>query len=85
MEDGFDRALRNACFAVDALFRMNVQYRFTLVEAFDRANDDTIGVFAVEARFGDDVCHQTSFQSLNTAPAMKREVIGTVGLFDAEN
>lgn len=63
MEDSLDRALRNACFAVDALFRMDVEDRFTFVEAFDRANNDTVGVFAVEAWFGDDVCHQYPFQS----------------------
>ena len=57
MEDGFDWAFRNACFAIDALFRVNVKNRRSLVEAFHGAHNNTVGVFAVKARFSDDVCH----------------------------
>ena len=52
-----DRAFRNAGFAVDAFFRMDKQDCFTFVEAFDWANCDTVGVFAVKTGFGDNVRH----------------------------
>ena len=45
----FDRALRNACFAVNALVRTDVQHRLTLVETFYWAHDNTIGVTATIA------------------------------------
>jgi hypothetical protein len=40
---------------------MDVEHRFTLVETLDRADDHTIGVLAVETRFGDDVRHCDPF------------------------
>jgi len=36
---------------------MDEQHGFTLVKAIGRANNDTIGVFAIEARFGDNMSH----------------------------
>lgn len=57
MEDRFDRAFWNACFAVDAFVWMDVKHRVGFVEALDWADDDAVGVFAIVAGFGDDVRH----------------------------
>jgi hypothetical protein len=59
MEDGFNRALGHACFAVDALIRMDVQNLLALVKAFHRAYDHAIGVFAGKARFANNVRHES--------------------------
>ena len=63
VEDGFNWTLGNARFAVDAFFRVDDQNRFTFIEALDRANHDAVCVFAVEAWFGNDVCHSVPFYS----------------------
>lgn len=57
MEDCGWRAFWDTGFAVDALFRVNEEHRFTFVEAFDRTNSHAVGVFAVEAWLGDYVRH----------------------------
>ena len=57
VEDRFDGTFRDAGFAVDAFIWMDVQHRFALVKTLDRTNDDTVGVFAVKTRFGNDVGH----------------------------
>jgi hypothetical protein len=57
MEDRLDGAFRHAGFAVNALFRMDVEHRLPLVEALDGADDDAVSVFAVEAGLGDDMRH----------------------------
>ena len=59
VEDGFDRSLGNAGLTIDAFVRMDIEDLFTLVEALDRANDDAVGVLASEARFANDVGHET--------------------------
>jgi hypothetical protein len=61
LEDGFDGALWNTRFAVDALLRIDVEHRLTLVEAFHGAHHDAVSVLAVETRFGDDVSHFSPF------------------------
>jgi len=58
MEDRFDRALRDARFAIDAFFGVNVEDLIPFIETLDRADDDAVGVFATEARFGNDVGHR---------------------------
>jgi hypothetical protein len=81
VEDGLYRTLRNACFTIDAFFRVDVKDRWAFVKALDRANDDTICVFAVEARFSDDVCHQVSLSvNLSGRTAQIESRIGTVGI-----
>jgi hypothetical protein len=57
VEDGFDRTFGDAGFAVDAFIGMNVEDFFSFIETFDWANHDAIGVFAPEARLGDNVSH----------------------------
>ena len=57
MEDCCRRAFWDAGFAIDTLFRVNEEHRFTLVEALDWADCHAIGVFAVEAGLGDYVRH----------------------------
>src|SRR5262249_10865173 len=56
-EDRLDGALGDARLAVDALLGVDVKHLRPLVEAIDRADDDAIGVFAVEAGLGNDVSH----------------------------
>lgn len=56
-KDRLDRTFRDAGFAVDAILGVDVQHLFILPEAFDRADHDAIGVFAIPARLTDDVCH----------------------------
>jgi hypothetical protein len=57
--DRVDRALRLADAAIDALVGMDDEHVVALVEAVDRANFDTIGVFALDANFSDDVGHRS--------------------------
>jgi hypothetical protein len=57
VENRFDRALRNTGLAVDALIRMDIEHLCAFIEAIDRADNDAIGVLAVEARLGDNVSH----------------------------
>jgi hypothetical protein len=61
VEDRFNRTLRNACFAVNALVGMNVKNLLTFVEAFHRADDDAICVLATKARFANNVSHFSTF------------------------
>jgi hypothetical protein len=58
VEDGRYGAFRHAGFAVDAFFRMDKQNCFALIETFDRANSNTVGVLAVETGFSDNVSHE---------------------------
>jgi hypothetical protein len=51
VEDGFDRALGHAGFAVDAFVGVNVKDLFALVKTFHRANHHAIGVLTGETRF----------------------------------
>src|SRR5262249_39377904 len=57
VEDRLDRALRDARLAVDALLGVDVEHLRPFIEAIDRADDHAVGVFAVEARLGNDVGH----------------------------
>ncbi len=52
------RTFWDACFAIDAFFRMNKKHRFAFVETFYGANGHTIGVLAVETGFCHHVCHR---------------------------
>src|SRR6267154_368419 len=56
-KDGFDGALRDAQGAVDALLRVDHQHVGALAKAVDRAHVDAVGVLALDAALGDDVCH----------------------------
>src|SRR5262249_5852610 len=56
-ENGFDRALGYAGLAVDAINRVDVEHLLPLVEAFDRADDDAVRIFAVMARLSNCVSH----------------------------
>src|SRR5260370_27845233 len=49
-EDGLDRTFRHTGFAVDAINWVDVEHLLSLPEAFDRADDDAVRVFAVTAR-----------------------------------
>lgn len=57
VKDCFDGAFRNARFAIDTLFGVDVEHLISLVEALYGANDDAIGVFASRARLGNNVSH----------------------------
>jgi hypothetical protein len=57
VENGFHGAFWHARFAVDAFCWVDVQHLFTLIEAFDGADDDTVGVFAPETGLCNDVSH----------------------------
>ncbi len=77
MEDRRNRTFRNACFAVNAFFRVNEKNRFTFIEAFDWTHNNAVCVFAVEARLGNDMSHRTPFHASSTGdPFIKIELIG---------
>jgi len=57
VEDGFNGAFGNACFAINTLFGVDVEHLIAFVEALYWANDDAIGVFASRARLGNNVSH----------------------------
>jgi hypothetical protein len=57
MEDGSDRAFRNAGFAVNAFIRIDEEHLRTFIETVDRTNHNAICVLAIKARLGDDVSH----------------------------
>src|SRR5438477_8597843 len=52
-----DGALGNAQGAVDALLGIDHQHVGSLAKAVDRAHVDAVGVLALDAALGDDVCH----------------------------
>src|SRR3990167_3447545 len=56
-KDGVGRALRHADGAVDALVRVDDQHVRAFDEAVDGTHVHTIGVFALDAVFGNDVGH----------------------------
>src|SRR6266702_1734794 len=56
-KDLFAGALVNAQGAVDALLRVDHQHVGALAKAVDRAHVDAVGVLALDAALGDDVCH----------------------------
>jgi hypothetical protein len=55
--DRVDRALGNAHGAIDALVGVDGQKVGAFTEAVDRANVHTVGVFALDAGFGNNVGH----------------------------
>src|SRR5579864_3367866 len=55
--DRVGRALRLAHAAIDAFVRMDDQHVLALVEAIHGAYLDAVGIFALDAGFGDDVSH----------------------------
>jgi hypothetical protein len=57
MENSFHGTLWNACLAVNALVRVNVEHFVAFVEALYRANNNAIGVLATKARLGNDMSH----------------------------
>ena len=79
MEDGFDGAFWNAGFAVNALFRMDVEHRLAFVEALDGADDNAVGVLAVEAGFGNDVSHKSESLSRGFAKFASRADLAPTG------
>lgn len=64
VENRFDWAFWHAGFAVDAFIRMDVEHRFAFVEALHGAHDDAVGVLTIEAGFGNNVSHVSSFRKL---------------------
>ena len=50
--------------AVDALVGVDDEHVLALVETVDRAHLDAVHVFALDAIFSDDVCHERSFEGL---------------------
>jgi hypothetical protein len=56
-KDRFDRALRKASITIDACVRIDQEFVRQFVKSLDRAHGGTIGVFTVDTRFGNDVCH----------------------------
>ena len=57
-----DRALGHAQGTVYAFVWVDYQEVLALAKCIDRAHLDTIGVFAIDARFGDDVSHAISVE-----------------------
>jgi hypothetical protein len=57
MKNGFDRALGDTGFAVDAFIRVDVEHGFPFVEAFYGANNNAIRISAAITGLGDDVSH----------------------------
>ena len=57
VEDCFNRAFRNACLAVNALFWMDVKHLIAFVEALYGANHNTIGITATNTRLSYNVGH----------------------------
>jgi hypothetical protein len=58
-----NRALRNTCFTIDTIDRVDVKHRLILVETLHRADDNTIGVLAIMARLANGVSHARSILS----------------------
>jgi hypothetical protein len=59
MEDRIYRTLGDTRFAINAFVRVDVEQLLALVEAFDGADDNAVGIFAIEARLTDDMGHET--------------------------
>src|SRR5579859_5548141 len=59
-EDRFRRAFRLAHAAIDAFVRIDDQEVLAFVETVDRAHLNAIHVFALDAVFGDHVCHDNT-------------------------
>jgi hypothetical protein len=78
VEDGFHGALGNASFAVDAFVGVNVENLFTFVEAFDRAHDDTVGVFAGKARLTNNVSHIQRLLFLSAESGTSHKVLNDI-------
>lgn len=76
MEDRRNRTFRNAGFAVNTFLRMDKENRFAFVETFNRADNNTVRVFAVEARLSNNMSHVTPFQARWSGdPFIKIEMI----------
>jgi hypothetical protein len=54
-----DRALRHACFAVDAVLGIDKQHLLAFVEAVAGTDNDTVSVLAAETRFRNDKGHDS--------------------------
>src|SRR5205085_11398422 len=59
-EDGLDGTLRNAGIAVNAGFGIDHEHVVVQVKRFNRTDQGTVSVAAVNARFGYDVSHLVS-------------------------
>jgi hypothetical protein len=58
MKNRLDGTLRDASFAIDARFRINVKLHFILVKTITWANDDAIRVFAIVTRLAHNIGHR---------------------------
>ena len=56
-ENRLNRAFRDACFAVNALIRVDIEHFLAFVEAFYGADHNAIGVFAAETGLSNYVGH----------------------------
>jgi hypothetical protein len=59
MENRFHRTFRNACFAVNAFIRVDIEHLLAFVEALHWANHDAVGVLARKTRLTNNVGHTT--------------------------
>ena len=71
MEDGRHWALWNAGFAIDAFVRVNEKDCFPFIKTFNWTYDHAVCVFAVEARFSDDMSHWVAFLTRGSGHAQK--------------
>src|SRR4051795_8123752 len=58
VEDRLDGAFRDTCLAVNAMVWVDGEHLLCLVEAVAWTDRDAVGVFAANAWFGDDECHE---------------------------
>ena len=58
------RACRHTDVTVDALVRVDNEEVGTLMKGFNRADINTIGVFAADTVFGNDLCHPDAPKSV---------------------
>jgi hypothetical protein len=57
VEDRVNRAFRNTCVAVNAIVWINVKHLLVVIKTLHWTDDNAISVFAVSARFANDVDH----------------------------
>lgn len=53
----FHRTLRDARIAIDASLRIDHEHVVIEVKGIDGANEGTVSIATVDARFGNDICH----------------------------
>ncbi len=76
MENRLDGAFGHTRFAIDAMERVNVKHRLSLVETVARADNDAIGMLAANTRFGNDKRHEILLwtQSIPRADTVEQRI-----------